>query len=228
MVVQAKRQGLKGVLTVTMESRALTQLDSLITRHPRLAVCRTEVQAAFELLLKTFTGGGRLYICGNGGSAADALHIAGELVKSFALKRPLDAAFAERVNDAGLLRNLQGALPAFALVENVALATAFANDCDPEYVFAQQVYAYVREGDCVLGISTSGNSRNIIHALGAARGRGASTAALTGAGGGKMKTLCDVCICVPDADTYKIQELHLPVYHALCLMLEAYFWGEKN
>jgi D-sedoheptulose 7-phosphate isomerase len=206
----------------------MEQLDSLISYYPKLAVCREDIRAAFELLLKTFIGGHRLYVCGNGGSAADALHIVGELAKSFVLKRPLDEAFAERVNDAGLLQNLQGALPAFALVENTALATAFTNDCDPEYVFAQQVYVYAREGDCVLGISTSGNARNVIHAFNAAKGRKASTVALTGASGGSMKAMCDVCIRVPDTQTYQVQELHLPVYHALCLMLEAYFWGEKE
>jgi D-sedoheptulose 7-phosphate isomerase len=123
---------------------------------------------------------------------------------------------------------LQGALPAFALVENAALATAYNNDCNPEYTFAQQVYAYVREGDCLLGISTSGNSRNIINAIETAKARRAVTLGLTGATGGKMKELCDICICVPETETYKVQELHLPVYHALCLMLEEYFWGENG
>jgi D-sedoheptulose 7-phosphate isomerase len=213
-----------------MKSKPLAQLDSLITRYPPLATCQKDIQAIYELLLKTFASGRRLYICGNGGSAADALHMAGELTKSFVLERPLDRAFAERVNesDPGLLRNLQGALPAFALVENAALATAFANDCDPAYVFAQQIYAYAREGDCVLGISTSGNSKNVMHALGAARGRGASTAGFTGADGGGMKAMCDVCVRVPETETYKVQELHLPVYHTLCLMLEEHFWGEHQ
>ncbi|GHV17661.1 phosphoheptose isomerase [Clostridia bacterium] len=167
----------------------------------------------------------RLYICGNGGSATDALHIVGELAKSFVLKRPIDASFAESTDDSELLKNLQGGLPAFALVENSALASAFSNDVNPEYVFAQQVYVYARKGDCVLGISTSGNSKNVFNALKAAKARGAVTLALTGGIGGKMKTLCECCVCVPETETYKIQELHLPVYHALCLMLEQRLFG---
>lgn len=199
--------------------------DSLAARYPALERCRGDIMAAYSLLERCFEAGGRLYICGNGGSAADALHIVGELVKSFALKRPLDKAFTEKADSAELSEKLQGALPAFALVENTALATAFANDAEPEYVFAQQVYAYARESDCVLGISTSGNSMNVIYALKAARGRGANTLGLAGKSGGKMKALCDVCVCVPETETYKVQELHLPVYHALCLMLEARFFG---
>ena len=200
-------------------------IDNLLERYQQLMPCRDDIRSACELLIRTFIGGGRLYICGNGGSAADALHIAGELVKSFVLERPLDKPFVERVGDGELLRNLQGALPAFALVENTALATAFSNDCAAEYVFAQQVYAYAGQLDCVWGISTSGNSKNVIHALKAAKGRGAVTLGLAGDGGGEMKALCDVCICVPETETYKVQELHLPVYHAVCLALEDHFWG---
>jgi D-sedoheptulose 7-phosphate isomerase len=127
-----------------------------------------------------------------------------------------------------MCKNLQGALPAFALVENTALSTAYANDVNPDYVFAQQVYAYARKGDCVLGISTSGNSKNVLLALKAARGRGAATLGLTGRAGGKMKDLCDVCIIAPETETYKIQELHLPIYHTLCIMLERHFWGNNE
>ncbi|MDR1580535.1 MAG: SIS domain-containing protein [Synergistaceae bacterium] len=206
----------------------MANTDELVARYPALAVCRNDIQAAYELLVKCFSGGGRLYICGNGGSAADALHIAGELVKSFVLKRELDEDFRKRAGSGELLGNLQGALPAYALTENIALATAFANDVSAEYVFAQQVYAYAREGNCVLCISTSGNSHNIIHAIEAAKGRAACTIGLTGKNGGKMKAMCDCCVCVPETETYKIQELHLPVYHNICLMLEEYFFGEVN
>jgi D-sedoheptulose 7-phosphate isomerase len=206
----------------------MTKMDDLMARHPALAVCRDDLMAAYELSARCFSGGGRLYVCGNGGSAADALHIVGELVKSFVLKRVLDADFCRCVGDTDLPGNLQGALPAYALVENAALATAFANDVNAEYVFAQQVYAYAREGDCVLGISTSGNSKNVLHALDAAKGRKATTIGLTGKSGGKMKTVCDCCICVPETETYKIQELHLPAYHTLCLMLEERFFGEAG
>jgi len=127
-----------------------------------------------------------------------------------------------------LIGKLHGALPAYPLVENIALATAFSNDEDAKFVFAQQVYAYARKGDSVLGISTSGNAENVNFALMAAKGRGVNTLGLSGADGGQMKALCDVCICVPETTTYKIQELHLPVYHALCLMLEDHFWGSQE
>lgn len=203
-------------------------MENLFERYPKLSVCEADISKAVELLSASFENGHRLYVCGNGGSAADALHIVGELVKSFVLKRPLDSDFAERVENKELVSKLQNALPAFALVENSALFTAFLNDCDPEYVYAQQVYAYAREGDCVLGISTSGNSKNVVYAMEAAKGRGAVTIGLTGAKGGRLREMCDCCICAPETETYKIQELHLPIYHAICLALEEHFWGESK
>lgn len=203
-------------------------MESLYERYPKLSICEADISKAIDMLTLSFEAGHRLYVCGNGGSAADALHIVGELVKSFVLKRPLDSEFVENVENEELASNLQNALPAFALVENSALFTAFLNDCDPEYVYAQQVYAYARKGDCVLGISTSGNSKNVVHAIEAAKGRGAVTIGLTGAKGGKLKEICDCCICAPETETYKIQELHLPIYHAVCLALEEHFWGERK
>ncbi len=202
----------------------MKHLENLILRYPSLEFCKESIYTAFKLLAQSFSTGGRLYICGNGGSASDALHIVGELVKSFVLPRKIDQSFAERV-EPELLTHLQGALPAFALVENVALTSAYANDVNADYVFAQQVYAYARKGDCVLGISTSGNSKNVLYALDAARGRGAVTLGLTGHDGRKMKNQCDACIVVPETETYKIQELHVPIYHTLCIMLEEHFWG---
>ncbi|HHY27004.1 MAG TPA: SIS domain-containing protein [Desulfitobacterium dehalogenans] len=202
-------------------------LGNLTLRYPSLQICKDSIMSAYKLLAKSFDSGRRLYICGNGGSAADSLHIVGELVKSYVIPRSIDKDFAEQA-DEEMLKNLQGALPAFALVENSALSTAYANDVNPDYVFAQQVYAYAREGDCVLGISTSGNSKNVINALKAAKWRGAVTVGLTGCDGGKMKGLCDACIIVPETETYKIQELHLPIYHALCIMLEQHFWGGRQ
>lgn len=199
-------------------------LEDLLSRYPCLCICRDSIQSAFEQIADAFISGNRLYICGNGGSASDALHIVGELAKSFRLPRSLDQEFIENVSSE-VSHNLQGALPAFALVENAALSSAYANDVNPEYVFAQQVYAYVRQGDCVMGISTSGNSKNVLRALETAKGRGAVTIGLTGNSGGAMKPLCCVCITVPETETYKIQELHLSVYHALCAMLEERFWG---
>ena len=199
-------------------------ITTLLQRYPVLNVCADDIERTYNTIKHCFESDCRLYIIGNGGSAADALHIVGELAKPFVLERQLDKSFAERVSPV-LAANLFGALPAFALVENAAFVTAFINDCNPDYIYAQQVYAYAREGDCVLGISTSGNSANIVFAIEAAKGRGANTLGLTGAQGGKLKELCDVCICVPETETYKIQELHLPVYHALCLALEEHFWG---
>ena len=200
-------------------------LEELIRRYPQLRDCSYDIKDVYNRLLECFQNGGRLYICGNGGSAADSLHMVGELVKSFVVKRHLDPEFVRNA-DSELVKNLQGALPAFALVENAALATAYGNDVNPDYTFAQQVYAYARKGDCVMGISTSGNSKNVIYALKCARARGAVTLGLTGRDGGKMKEVCDACIIVPEQETYKIQELHLPIYHALCMMLEEEIWSE--
>jgi D-sedoheptulose 7-phosphate isomerase len=217
-----------------MEQRTLLLLDELSERYPCLSACKEEIRQAYNTLVRCFENGNRLYICGNGGSAADALHIVGELMKSFVAKRKVDAEFVKRLselfpNDTDALSgNLQGALPAYALVENTALSTAFSNDEDAGYVFAQQAYGYIREGDVLLGISTSGNSENIIRALKTAKAKGGVTIGLSGDTGGRMKSLCDVCICVPETETYKIQELHLPIYHTLCLMLEVRFWGTED
>ena len=204
----------------------MNSLDYLITRYLSLKGCKDNISRVCEELIRSFESGGRLYVCGNGGSAADALHMVGELVKSFVLQRTLDRDVAEQLEDE-IASKLQGALPAYALVENVALTSAYANDVDSEYIFAQQVYAYARKGDCVMGISTSGNSKNVLQALKVARARGAVTLGLTGRDGGEMKDICDVCIIVPEIETYKIQELHLPIYHTICIMLEEHFWGNK-
>jgi D-sedoheptulose 7-phosphate isomerase len=202
-------------------------LNNLMSRYPKLRICEGEITVAYKSLCNCFEAGHKLYVIGNGGSATDALHMVGELVKPFVLTRPLDNQFIKRASTE-LTENLQGALPAFALVENAALSSAFLNDCNLDYIYAQQVYAYARKGDCVFGISTSGNSKNVVHAIEAAKGRGALTIGLTGANGGAMKTICDCSICVPETEMYKIQELHLPVYHAICLALENHFWGEPQ
>lgn len=202
--------------------------------YPDLQPVLPDVQAALVLLTDAFAAGHRLYTCGNGGSAADADHIVGELVKGFMLQRPLPAetrsALAAEHGKAGnfIADHLQGGLPAVALTAHPALSTAFANDVAPDLVFAQQVHVYVQPGDVVMGISTSGNSTNVIHALRVARTRGARTLGLTGHTGGAMAALCDVCIQVPDTSTPRIQERHLPIYHALCIALEAHFFGEDT
>jgi len=207
---------------------------SLGQDYPDLQPILPTVQAAYEQLVAAFAAGHRLYICGNGGSAADADHIVGELVKGFLLKRPLsDEEHTALRDDHGesaqfLADNLQGGLPAIALTAHSALMTAFANDVAPELVFAQQVHVYAQPGDVLLAISTSGNSTNVLHALRVARTRGVRTLGLTGQTGGQMAALCDVCIQVPSDRTPRIQERHLPIYHALCIALESRFFGDPN
>lgn len=203
-------------------------LEELIKRYQILKKCETDIIRAYSSIAKCFEKNHHLYICGNGGSSSDALHMVGELAKSFLLERTLDEKFRLRCNNIELCANLQGALPAIALVENVALSTAYANDCNADYIFAQQVYTYARNGDCVLGISTSGNSKNVVYACETAKARGATAIALTGNHGGILKEICDICICVPEYETYKIQELHLPIYHTICMLLEEHFWGENG
>ena len=194
--------------------------------HPVLADCSGILWDIYEVLKACFAGGGKLLLCGNGGSAADCEHIAGELMKGFLLKRPVPAEFANNPALDGEGKLLQGALPAISLTNHIALSTAVANDVDAEMVYAQQVYGLGRKGDVLLAISTSGNARNILRALRVARAAGIKTVGLTGKSGGDMRELCDLCLCVPTEETYRVQEFHLPVYHALCAMLEAAFFTE--
>lgn len=210
---------------------ATAQLDLLTKRYPALTACREEIYHAFMLLKETYLNDGMLLVCGNGGSGADSEHIVGELMKEFAICRPLEEQDRALLKEASaehgelLAAHLQGSLPAIPLTGNIALSTAFANDAVPELVFAQQVYGYGRQNSALLGISTSGNSKNVIYAMEVAKAKKMATIGMTGEGGGKMKALCDVCICVPAKLTYQIQELHLPVYHTLCLMIEEEFFG---
>ena len=214
-----------------MKESVSCQLDTLIARHPALAGAKADIAAAFEILAASFAAGGQLLLAGNGGSAADAEHIVGELMKSFVLPRTMDAAFRSAAEAADpdlgpvLADGLQAALPALALNAHTALGTAWLNDCAPELVYAQQVAGYGRPGDVLLGITTSGNSLNVRYAAVAARAKGLKVVGLTGAPGGRLAALTDVCIHVPATETFKVQELHLPVYHCLCLMLEERFFG---
>lgn len=210
---------------------AISQLNRLITRYPVLDVCRDDIMEAYEVIREAYERKGMLLVCGNGGSGADSEHIVGELMKEFAIKRPLREEEQKKLKECSaqngelLARHLQGSLPAVTLTGNIALSTAFANDAVPELVFAQQVYGYGNENSVLLGISTSGNSQNVIYALETARAKGMKTIALTGDGGGRMKGLADVCIRVPADRTPDVQELHLPVYHTLCMMIEEAFFG---
>lgn len=209
-------------------------IEVLIERYPQLIECRESIQAAYDILKEAYTKDCKLLVCGNGGSASDSEHIVGELMKEFKLKREVyhDQAEAMQHIDpelgAILAKHLQGALPAIALTGHSSLTTAFMNDSNPELIFAQQVNGYGKSGDIFLGISTSGNSRNVLFAAVAAKAKGLKVIGLTGQKPCKLAQLADVCIQVPETDTYKIQELHLPVYHCLCMMLEEHFFGTQQ
>ena len=208
----------------------MTILDTLITRYPVLAPMKEDIQAAHDLLAASFAAGGKLLLCGNGGSACDCEHIAGELMKSFVLPRPLgkqdaDALKAAGDADARLASARQQGLPCVVLNGLPGLSSAFANDEEPALVYAQQAWVYARESDVLLGVTTSGNSDNVVQAAIAAKARGAKIIGLTGQKLGRLAPLCDVLLNVPDTETFRVQELHLPIYHALCLMLEEHFFG---
>ncbi|MCB0283189.1 MAG: SIS domain-containing protein [Calditrichaeota bacterium] len=205
-------------------------LNRVIERHPLLITSADDIKTAYEFLVKCYESGNKLLVCGNGGSAADSEHIVGELMKSFAHTRVLSETLKKNLKavsaDKGtyLAEKLQPALTAISLTGHTALNTAFSNDVDPHLVFAQQVVGYGREGDVLLGISTSGNAENVLNAMITAKAKGLKTIGLSGKSGGKLKQYCDVCIRVEGANTAEIQELHLPVYHTLCQMLELKFF----
>ena len=207
------------------------QIQILIERYPKLEVCREDIKKAYRLLETAYQNGRKLLVCGNGGSASDSEHIVGELMKEFKLKRKVfrsqAAALKEIDPELGqvLADNLQGALPAISLTAHSSLQTAFMNDVVPELVFAQQVNGYGNAGDVFLGITTSGNSQNVLYAAVNAKAKGLKVIGLTGGKENKLMKYADVCIRVPETETYKIQELHLPVYHCLCMMLEEKFFG---
>lgn len=201
-------------------------LDELIETIPDLSSLRDPLWSAYELMVCCCERGGVILCCGNGGSAADADHIVGELMKSFRIQRRLPKQDAMRFCQAPqLLEQLHGALPAISLCAHTALLTAFGNDASAEYAFAQQVYGYAsRTPALLIALSTSGNSRNVLHAAQAANCLGCSVIGVTGQTGGQLCTLCDVCLRMPSNETYRIQEYTLPVYHALCAMVEARFF----
>jgi len=216
-----------------MGNKIEAHINHLIDRYPKLIVCRDDIMTAYELLEAAYSNGRKLLVCGNGGSASDSEHIVGELMKEFKLKRKVysdqAAALKEIDPELGqvLADNLQGALPAICLTGHSSLTTAFMNDANADLVFAQQVNGYGKVGDVFLGISTSGNSKNVLYAAVNAKAKGLKIIGLTGAKENKLMRYADVCIRVPETETYKIQELHLPVYHCLCLMLEDIFFGAK-
>lgn len=205
-------------------------LEELVERYPVLDAVKDDVRKAYELLEACYEQGGKLLIAGNGGSCADAEHIVGELMKGFVKRREVSDSFAEclrnadEVRGAELAKKLQGGLPAIALTGHAGLSTAYLNDVGGDLIFAQQTYGYGRPGDVLIGISTSGNAKNVMYAMTVAKALGMKTIGLTGKDGGALKREADVSVVVPETETFKIQELHLPVYHALCLMLEERFF----
>ena len=222
-----------------MKESTYAAVDTLIARYPALAVCAADVRAAVEALVDSWRAGGKLIVCGNGGSASDAEHIVGELMKGFLLPRRLGEDLLEKLHavcDATdpktvdyLMQNLQGALPAISLPSQLAISTAFSNDQAPDLTFAQQVLGLGKPEDVLLGITTSGNSKTVLYAFRMAQALGMKSIALTGASGGKCVTggYADITIKAPADETYMIQEYHLPIYHTLCIAVEEEFFGAE-
>lgn len=214
-----------------MEKKLLKHVELLVERYPGLEVCQKDIVAAYGILEEAYSTRHKLLVAGNGGSASDSEHIVGELMKEFKLKRKIYADQIDRLvkidaeMGAVLADHLQGALPAISLVGEPSLTTAFMNDVVPVLIFAQQVNGLGAAGDVFLGISTSGNSKNVLYAAVAAKSKGMKVIGLTGERENRLMELADVCIRVPETETYRIQELHLPVYHCLCLLLEERFFG---
>jgi D-sedoheptulose 7-phosphate isomerase len=206
-------------------------LNKLMNRYPQLEFCKADIVSAAELIIDCYEKGGKVILCGNGGSCADCDHIVGELMKGFLKLRPLsDEKKAEmKANcplvDDELLNKLQGGLPAISLPSITALNSAFCNDVDPELIYAQPIMALGNKNDILIALSTSGNSKNVYGAVKVAKALGVKVIGLSGKLGGKLKETSDICICVPETETFKIQELHLPVYHYLCAAVEAHFFN---
>lgn len=215
-----------------LEERLYKHINTLIERYPKLEGVRQSIIDAYLIMEECYENGGKLLIAGNGGSAADSEHIAGELMKRFKIQRPISDEYAQRLMEIDsergreLAKNLECSLMAIPLVAHEALSTAYINDVDGYGVFAQQLFGFGRKGDVFLGISTSGNSKNIMNATVVARASGIKVIGLTGANGGELAMVADAAVKVPEAETYMIQELHLPIYHCWCLMLEDRFFGK--
>jgi len=208
-----------GSLSTFLYFNRMDELQKLVLRSPELSYCLSEIEAGAKLLTSCFQQNHKLLLCGNGGSCADCEHIAGELVKQFSRTRPLSAELVEKLGPE-LSQELHGGLPALSLPSMIGFHTAFNNDDKPEYAFAQQVVAFGQPGDVLMGISTSGNSKNIIKAAEAARALGLKVLSLTGQDGGGLATLADIAIKAPATEVARVQELHLPIYHSLCQMVE--------
>ena len=206
-------------------------INELIKRYPSLGAVKVNIEAARDMIIGCYENGGKLLLCGNGGSSADCDHIVGELMKGFLLKRPLSDKLKRDMRarspelDSATLDKLQMGLPAVSLTSIGALNTAFANDVDPSLIYAQSVLSLGETGDVLIAISTSGNAKNVCEAARVARAIGMKVVALTGKDGGELKHLSDVCVIAPEYETYKIQEYHLPIYHYICAEVEKHFFG---
>jgi len=205
-------------------------LKELIERYPVLASCEDDIKKAVDAMIACYERGNKILLCGNGGSCADCDHIVGELMKGFLKLRPIDESEKARMKAASptlddeLLSKLQCGLPAISLPSIAALNSAFCNDVDPELIYAQSLFALAKEGDLLIGLSTSGNAKNVFAAVKVAKALGVKVIGMTGAKGGKLYENSDICIRVPENETFKIQELHLPVYHYLCAAVEGHFF----
>ena len=205
-------------------------ITELISRYPCLETCKDDIVSATEAIIDCYKKGGKVLLCGNGGSCADCDHIVGELMKGFLKLRPLTEEKKAQMKancplvDDDILNKLQDALPAVSLPSITALNSAFCNDVDPELIYAQPLMSLARENDILIGISTSGNSKNVFGAVKVAKALGIKGIGLTGKTGGKLKEYADIAVCVPETETFKIQELHLPVYHYICAATEEYFF----
>ena len=206
-------------------------LNELLERYPVLKACEKDIEAARELLIKTYENSGKVLCCGNGGSCSDSEHIVGELMKGFISLRPVGNEFMSKLEELGfedaeyITKNLQGSLPAIALGSKSGILSAFANDVAADMVYGQMAFGYAQPNDVLIGLSTSGNSKNVVYAAKVAKAKGAKCIALTGAKDSKLSAICDVTIKVPETETFKVQELHLPVYHYLCASVEKHFFG---
>lgn len=208
------------------------QVENLCKRYPALVTCKQDIENAINLIKDCYKQSNKIITCGNGGSAADAEHIVGELMKGSRKKRKVSADFTEKVKNLypeeykNICDNLQTPLPAISLASNLSFITAFNNDMNPEFVFAQQVLGLGKKGDVLVAISTSGKSKNVINACKLAKALGIKTITLTGEDGGILKDICDTAICVPEKETLRIQEYHLPIYHTICSAIEDEFFEE--
>lgn len=217
-----------------MKTSVRVLFDDCLSRFPELSICSESIIKAFEAICSCYHSGGKLLICGNGGSASDAEHMVGELMKKFLIKRFAPQFIKDRLSESGvnnasyLHDNLEQGLAAISLVSQTSLISAIMNDIGTDMVFAQQVYGYGKPQDVLIAFSTSGNSANVVNAINIAKVLDMTTIGLTGKTGGTMKNICDITICVPENITFKIQELHLPVYHLLCLMVEQEFFGDPQ